>query len=233
MKLLKKTAVSTEIANSRKMQMDEGILIAKKVDALREKLASLETQNALFIKKTVEELKNQTQGLNDGIDAKKKELLKIEEERVRLLEPLDKEWQKANAQLIENQASKRQIELGLQRIDEKEAKIVSMERQTKQILSNIKIRERELERAFSKSVENEHETSNVLSGIRQQKLDHEDYFVNKNQEFLEREAGIAVKERENQIEIDRIELEKLEIIKTKAQLEDQRATLERALQRTK
>lgn len=94
MKLLDKKKISSDFNTQRKMQIDEGVQIAKKVDVLRETLVSLEAQHKSFIAGSRQELINATDTLQNKKATLEGEIRKLEEKRVLLMKPLDDEWAK-------------------------------------------------------------------------------------------------------------------------------------------
>lgn len=96
MRLLDKRTVNVEIATQRKQQVDLGVSLAKKVDAVRQTLQEEETRLETFRSQTVKKLQ-------DDIDSKVAEKENLERGNVRLREerllaqaPIDlkEEWQK-------------------------------------------------------------------------------------------------------------------------------------------
>ena len=91
MDLISKKVITSQIANQRKIQIDEGVALAKKIDLLRETLGSLELQHKNFLDKKEKELLSVTSNLEKDISNKKIEIKKLEEHRLKLLLPLGKE----------------------------------------------------------------------------------------------------------------------------------------------
>ena len=77
MKLLPKSQVHAQVNEQRRQQIDEGMILAKKVDALRQTLAELEEQQRKFSEGTKRELERETQELHEEIAelTKKRDLL--------------------------------------------------------------------------------------------------------------------------------------------------------------
>ena len=94
MRLLDKKAISSDFNVQRKMQIDEGTNIARKVDVLRETLVSLENQHKTFIAGMRQDLINQTKALEEQKSAVQGEVKQLEQRRKELLKPLDDEWAK-------------------------------------------------------------------------------------------------------------------------------------------
>lgn len=143
MKLFKKSTLSIELANQKRNQIEEGISLAKRVDALRETLVDLKRQEDEHIKGMKERIDRETH------DAEFR-LRVLESEIAELLMRKDdlKEKQKF---LDEMDQSKAVIQKGLDRIREKEEKIELMRKDEKDRLTRIKIREKELNSALSRT----------------------------------------------------------------------------------
>lgn len=231
MKLFKKSVVASEAAEQKRRQIDEGIAIARKVDALRETLASLEKQQSEFIRGTETELKAKAANLIDGIARMEWEISQLEERRKSLISPLDGEWIKVSREKNLVEAQKDDLARKLAEAEESNSEAEDKYANAKSVLAKVKVRERELEKAYSdaSAAKSEAEKSKERKLMKEKVSDER--IAEKDQELLSREAGIAAKERENQIEKERLERENREIIRTRAQLEDQRGTLERAMKR--
>ena len=107
MKLLPKQKVQSLIENERANQINEGIMLAKKIDALREKLADLQQQHSLFVMGMEDNLKAKTENLFQEIERRETEIKLLEIKRQELLKPLDEAWQQVemtHRALVENQS---------------------------------------------------------------------------------------------------------------------------------
>lgn len=94
MKLQPKQQITQSINLERKTQIDEGIALAKKIDLLRETLASLEKQHNDFIAGSRVEIEKNLKVLQERKSNLLGEINKLEERRVILMKPLDDEWLK-------------------------------------------------------------------------------------------------------------------------------------------
>lgn len=233
MKLLKKSVIANELAEQRKTQIDEGLSIARKVDTLRNTLASLQKQQADFLNGMQAELEKRTRHLLDEIATREQIVISLEERRQKLLIPLTAEWEKIKMAQREVLFDKELIRKGLEKLADKERKSEEKYANSKVVLARVNVRERELLKVYAKAEENTQQTETIKQKALEDKARIDKYVEEQNQILLTREAEIAVKERENIIEKDRLEVLSREIIKTKAQLEDQRKTLERAITRIK
>lgn len=136
MKLWKKSAIVSELASQKKAQIDEGINIARKVDALRETLLSLQKQESDFIN-----------GMKDRLNT---ELSELEQKVVNLRDEVEElETRKTKFVLLEEEYEqakkiKTQLKSKLDKVEERD-KIL------KDKVTRIKIREKELNEAYIKT----------------------------------------------------------------------------------
>lgn len=103
-RLLEKKAIAVDLADQRKQQIDAGVALAKKVDAIRGTLQEEEERIERFRRETLQRTQQE-------IDAKiaEREELRIEvavlqEERIKLLAPIDlsQAWEEVRTAKIEN-----------------------------------------------------------------------------------------------------------------------------------
>ena len=233
MNLLPKSIINTEIASQKKKQIDEGLLIARKVDTLRETLASLEKQHADFIGGMQRELKSQTQPLIDNIASLKLEIESLEAKRKELLKPLTKEWEEVNSKQKELDNISEQ--LLKDKIVIKQTQVVLEERLKKEKENSFKINtiKNELTKVLQKEEENKIKTDVTLKFTEMAKEKSLKEIEERTQAIKERDAEVAVKEREAEMKKEKYEEELKFISEEKIRLADMRATLERAFNRLK
>lgn len=233
MKLLKKSTVTSELNLQRKNQIDEGIVLAKKVDALRKTLSELEAQHQNFIISKEQELSTRFKELENSIKELKAEIRELEQRRSELLKPLDAEW-----------AELKSKEIYLQQKEEDNQKwFIQLQQSEKDIL----LTEEELERK-SIVLDNNLVTANkerleaniLLTNALNKAKETEDRSVKAEEilqkhikELMSREAQVASKEREVEIIKANLLREEKAINKQRLLLVDREATLERELKRQK
>lgn len=232
MKLLEKKTIATQVATQRKNQFDEGILLAQKIDKLRATHSSLESQHNEYVANLQNQMKEQLQGLEDGIKAKKRELVLIEEDRQKLLEPFNTKWDEVNEEqkkldtLREQLYEKRTfLTLYAQELD---AKALSISREESKVEDTKKALKKQVEQVAQTSLE----AQKTLLDARTIETDTLARLEAKKKEIKETEETVSIREREVTIREQRLVDEEQIITNTKLQLADQRATLERALART-
>lgn len=130
MRLLDPKQVSAAKAQERKLEIDEGMKIAKRVDALREALVQEEQNVAQFRAGVVPKLQEQIAELCLEVDRKKEELDEANRHLALAREPLDKEWAELHADKAEVEVQQGQISISMRELSEWEA---SLERDRKDI----------------------------------------------------------------------------------------------------
>lgn len=93
MKLLERQSLNNDLQEQRRAQAEEGIRLAKRIDALRETLSTLEKQHQDFIESSRTTYQEAIGALERRKDELEKEIVRLEERRALLREPLDKEWE--------------------------------------------------------------------------------------------------------------------------------------------
>lgn len=231
MKLLKKSVLTQELNTQRKTQIDEGVHLATKIDALRKSLNELEVQHQNFIETKQTELDNIFKSLEREIKEKQLEIKTLEERRKQLLKPLDEEHEKLDQREIGIQTKEKEFRSRF--IDLKQAeklaeiKYKDYDTQLKYLGDRIKANEVETK----KIKDNLRKSEDTLKTALEREEEVERYITSKTSELRTREANLASREREIDIAKELIQKDKQEIIKRTILLEDREATLEREIKR--
>lgn len=229
MKLLSKQETQTAKASDRKREIDEGVKLAKKVDALRELAA---TEQANLIKFRNGNLKKIHEEIDNAIterDVLLQEVSMLEDKKKALLAPLDAEWNQVKIQKESIEEAKSALSLKEDlfamtenHLHEKEIALKAEEGR----IGDLKLRTAE-ELSQAEAIKSEASVSLKLFTQRKSAIESE---------YEVRLAGLSVKEsdlrdRETDIENARknLELEKQEVSNEKLLLADQRAMLQRTL----
>ncbi len=128
MRLLAKQQLQDDLSLQKKIEIDNGIAIARKVDVLRETLATLEQSHKDFIAHSTEERKLLLGQLDYEINEKKKELERLDEQRKILLEPLDGEWKILREAQEEHTLNIENLSLKQNELSQKEKRITEEEK---------------------------------------------------------------------------------------------------------
>ncbi len=233
MKLLDKKEINKVKNLERRLEIDEGAKLAKRVDNLRE-ISAKEQDNLLkFRRETIIKVKEDIDKFIYEKESLKNEISLLEIKKKELLEPLDKELEEINKKREEF------IKFGQELNDE----YVNFE-QNKKLFEEIKIslydeevRISEERRITTKNLvdseSNKEHSQRLLSEAQEEQkrlLNTVDII---KRELEQRENNLSSIERDVKTEKQNIESEYKFIEEEKIRLADQRATLERALLRTK
>ncbi len=233
MKLLSRKTVINEAADQRRQAIDEGLQIARKVDKLRETLASLEKQHTDFLKGMEGELKSKAELLLNEIALRKLEIVQLDERRKALLEPLDKAWEQVKAQQGINIETRDILAKGLIKLADKEKKSQENYEESKKTKQRINVQERELLQVYEKAEQNKKDTEKIKEDALAKMVRVDKYIEEKTQEYSTKEAELKAKERELEISAQKLVDDRQELLLKETLLKDREATLERELKRRK
>lgn len=233
MKLLKKSTINVEIASERRKQIDEGMFVAKKVDLLRETLVNLEQQHAKFVDGMERQLVDRTKETAIKLKSLQDEITSLQEKRNLLLIPLDEEWKKVNIRELEIEKLKNDLIEQSSLFLKQQLDLDIQKKKEKTVLTRINTREKELIRVYSRAEENTQKSEEVLNIRLREKTEDDKFFEEKNKELIDREASIAVKERELKIHKDIVDEKIKENDIREMKLLDREQTLEREINRIK
>ena len=203
MKLLERQSLNNDLQEQRRAQAEEGIRLAKRIDALRETLSTLEKQHQDFIESSRTTYQEAIGALERRKDELEKEIVRLEERRALLREPLDnEEWE--SLEEAQKDHEKKALSLAIQEASiakrdsvvlEKEKKAEQRERALNDMSEAI-----EQERAFV-SHEKEKATSLTLKlreeekrSVSEQK-ERERITLKKDEEFDRRARAIDMREK--------------------------------------
>ena len=231
MRLPSKIEVNNQVATQRKRDIDEGLALARKVDALRQTLASLEQQHNTFIAGMEGELHKRTDFLISEVANLERDVADLEERKKQLQIPLDEEWAKVNARVkeIENSALKLK---GLEdKLNQRELVQDERDRKSKEVLVRVKVRDRASRQAYEQAENTKNEADKIKAEISAKREIKEVEYAEKDKEYAIKEQSLVsykftLEKREEQVEMKEQEVKDKEI-----QLKDREETLERELKR--
>lgn len=232
MKLLSKSTVASDQARQRKAQIDEGLKLASKIDALRKTLAELEKQHSTYIAGMKYELENQTEGLIEGIKQKKKEIAELELERAILIEPLTAKWQEVNdksQKLDVMVATASKTNLLLSRGKEKYDLLV---KKAKDSFSRTRVKERELSKVYAKAEDSLFEAEEIKKSAEDEKEKQENSFKQREIELQDQERVNEFNALANENQKELLDEREVELNMRDRELKDRYETLERTINRT-
>lgn len=164
-KLLDKRIVSAEVATQKKRQIDEGIRIAKKVDALRETKQEEEQNLDRFREENIRRVQIEIDAKIRERDELRREVENLHGERLRLIAPLDEEWAKVN----EKSAELEQIGIKLAEIDasllERGKVLEGLEKEKNDALERAKSKEERATKALEKATHTQQEADERYTSL--------------------------------------------------------------------
>lgn len=110
MKLLRPSDIQTLKNEEAKAEIDQGILLARKIDQLRDTATKEKAQLEAFRKEATETIQAELNEYNHKVQSVKSELQQLEIKRNELLKPLDEEWSKLYQIKSEIEGEKKQFE---------------------------------------------------------------------------------------------------------------------------
>lgn len=231
MKLLDRKFVTVNVAEQKRQQIEEGLMIARKIDGLRVQLSELEKTRSLFIENTEEELKKKTAPLYTKLKKIEKQIQDAQVIRNELREPLDQEWELLNQheadyekkqidlEELSETLKNREINIGL-----KEAEIEANARKQQLLLEEAKTN-------VTESRQDRDEAKKIVI-IAQEK----ESVINKT--IFQKMSNIDLKERENEFHqnnngkiAEQLKIKELALMVKEKEIADRYATLLRTEER--
>ncbi len=204
MKLLSKNEINQKKTSERKLEIDEGIKLAKKVDSLRETFTEEQRNLEKFRSGTTKAVYEEI----DCLISKKTDLVSeievLKENREKLLIPLDEEWSKINEREKEIALLESKVILKKELLD-KNLKESDLK------LTEIKYSENRIDFLESEAEEKSIRAVQALKEAQKSLQDAE--VVKKNiyihsektlAQLMERELAVAIRERETEIKSEQI-----------------------------
>lgn len=233
MRLLEKKTIQTLVATQRKSQIDEGIMLAQKIDKLRATLSELQNQHTTFIQSMSVEMENKTHDLQKEIEYKQQVIVELDKKIAEKNKPIELAWDKIDTAKQELQSERKEIDRLHKEIDTLQVSIEKERQKLNERIHANNIFEQELKNLAEITQHNLDESTKTL----QNSKDYE-----KKIETASKKIAMTLKKRENEVAIRENDIrvqkqlladewKQIEVIK--ARLEDQRGTLERALKRLK
>lgn len=231
MKLLKKSEVLREVNFQKKLQVDEGVHIATRVDTLRKTLAELEIQYSEIASKKQIELTEQFKTLESEIREKIYEISTLEDRRIELLKPLDKELEMIKKLQSKQETKEQELSTSFLELKQAQKEIDIKEKKLNKELKSLEEKLQDTEIKSSIANENLKKSEEILRSAQAKETNIDNFIATENTRLLAREALVASKERELTIKESQLETDRKEITNQRLQLEDREATLEREIKR--
>lgn len=231
MKLQDPLSVRVNVNNQKRLDIDNGLKLARKVDNLRETVLEEENRYNLFKEETIKIIQ---QDINNKIFEKESlqvEIKKLEEQRKSLMIPLDKEWGNVNSSKQSLQTEKDILTSDQKVLNEK---IRQVEEDNKNFLSKQKLLDKKIKENQDKLDITNKNLKLSEETLEKSKTESETRLkgcAEKEKQLLDQENILNVYAQTLEIKENKIKEEEQEIINEKIRLADQRGILERAMSR--
>ena len=147
MKLLKKQQINERVQTERKNTIDAGVFLAKKIDALREEVLTLQKTRDEFIAGSQQVINDSLSSLQQKQDSLSKEIKELEVKRKELLKPLDDKWAEVNELQEEFLRERKENAFDRKELNDREKIIETRENEITKIAEQIRYKESEAEKA--------------------------------------------------------------------------------------
>lgn len=231
MKLANPRTIQTTLSEERRMDVDNGIKLARKVDTLRDTLEKLEKRHALFLEGTQIELRNKTKELLSQIHSLEEEIKMLEAKRKELLIPLYQEWERVKERegtLDEREEKIKELRTDLTylkgELDKREESLQIDELRNEETRRQVTLHAQKVSDALL-------EAQNTLLNARDEEKDIKDALSKRQSNMVKKEKEVELRENNITLREQNITLKEKEITNETIRLADMRATLERALKR--
>lgn len=212
MQLLDKKTITQQKNLERKLEIDEGIKLANKVDKLRQTAAEEETKLYKFRDESIKQVKKEIQDLVDRKESLKTEVEVLDATRAALMEPLDESWKIYDAKKLELE----NIEIVLlekrELLDSDTVEYQKSLADLKLEESRIAVKKEEINSLLTEAVTTRSTAKEELRSTREQSSKILENSEIREKEVMTRELNVASKERdiinkEEQLKKDRRELD--------------------------
>lgn len=232
-RLLEKQEIAQKKSNEKRLEIDEGLKLARKVDSLRETAAVEEAKLKKFRDESLRQIKSEITPWSRKLEDIKANVLHCEERRRKALEPITREMEelKSTREAItrmEDEAYKRTVIL-----TDREEKIKEKEDDIKIQLRKIETKEAKADEHFENSEKALAESKQVLADASQKARTIVREAKDRENEIITREAQVAVREREAMLREDANARKTKELNDRERFINDKYETLLRTEQRLK
>lgn len=233
MHLLSKQEINTAKITERRQEIDEGVKLAKKVDALREVSAKEEANLSKFRSESLKQLKNDIEVLTRQKNVLQEELTRLEEDRKSLQKPLDNKWAEFWEKSEKLNSKEKEIEARIVQLDQKESLQIKSDYELSLKSDRLENYKSQIEKNLLDSIKVVEQAQLKLDKA-QEKLEKIDILVEKESaELLKREGQVAVEERNSRILRESLNQRELKLNHREKFINDKYATLERTINRLK
>lgn len=225
MRLLDKKEIATKHAAQKKIEIEEGIKIARKVDALRETASKEEARLSKFRTETTKQVQSEIDALIIDRALLKDEVETLCSEKKNLSIPLDAQWEKVKDREALLIRAKDELTALFADVAVSVAQIKKAEKLLRIEESRIAYEREAVLKNFEESQDALAKARETLREAGVMKTSIQDFSRNKEQELASREAGVAALERNAQMRMRAQDARELELNARETLIADRYQTL--------
>ena len=233
MKLLQKKQINERVNTERKNSIDAGVFLAKKIDALREEVLTLQKTRDEFIAGSQQVINDSLSSLQQKQDSLSKEIKELEVKRKELLKPLDDEWAKltkekvlVNKELNDNFILKTEL-------NEKEKAVKTTENEISKLAEQTRFNASETEKSKTNAFSLEEMAQRKYEMAETERVEQNEAYERKSKELQGKietyENGISV----NELKEKDLQTREVALLSETKHLESQQRTLKVAYEEIK
>lgn len=210
MKLLPKSELLQRKSDAKKMEIDEGVRLARKIDALRDTYNEEEKSLNKFRTETVSRIHQEISTEREKLSNLQKEVIELSDQRAELLIPLDKEWDelrmaqeelKASQKAIEHEwsqilKSEQDIKYRNQEIAKTLSRALSFEKKHAEILKNTEDVNKLANAEFQESVQIKERMEKLYEDMIKELRKRDSDLASKERDYIMKEAKLTKRESE-------------------------------------
>ncbi len=231
MRLLSKKEINTQVAEHRRVEIQEGTKLAKRVDSLRQKYVDEKDKYEKYVTETQKILQDQLKKLEEKRSSIQKEVTYLEAKQVKLRIPLDAEWEALRSQQEGLQEWSDKLKNDQANLDALKIHIADLEKIAIEREKRAKLYEEDAQKQVKSAIisiqqaeQQKKEALQLLESVTAHENRTKTSLQERERSLDDRETAIkSVEKAQND---EKIRLRDLEIF-----LEDERRTLERAFNR--
>lgn len=231
MKLNNPIQVRNSLNDQKRIDIDLGIKLANRVDDVRKNLNEEEIKYQKFHDETIKQIQLDIDNKIKEKDILESEISSLAKEKEKLLEPLDREWEKLKKEKSDLKIQSEEIgksnQILVKSIQSNESKYEWNKMESRRI-QNLDEATKTL---FNKAEKANIEANLILEQAKETSNGMIEPLRQKEKELQEREEAVRVYKETLELKEIEIQAKEKEIINEKIRLEDQRGVLERALKR--
>lgn len=231
MKLNNPIQVRNSLNDQKRIDIDLGIKLANRVDDVRKNLNEEEIKYQKFHDETIKQIQLDIDNKIKEKDILESEISSLAKEKEKLLEPLDREWEKLKKEKSDLKIQSEEIgksnQILVKSIQSNESKYEWNKMESRRI-QNLDEATKTL---FNKAEKANIEAKLILEQAKETSNGMIEPLRQKEKELQEREEAVRVYKETLELKEIEIQAKEKEIINEKIRLEDQRGVLERALKR--